>query len=216
MTYQEFKNKYNGKYLDYDGYYNCQCWDLGQYYFTECLGLPESVLSGCGMVSNMLYPPKREELDKYFDEVSVYAMNEGDVCIWDYGNGIGHIAIMDNWDGNCCWYFSQNFPTGSPCHLEAINEPGLHAFRLKSQNKTKYINLPEWIEERYIYDVNTKQRLDKTLKPKKFGGLTYKIYSFIDDNYYAEIESVDYGKVLVRITEATPITDTPQYECGNY
>ena len=25
MTYQEFKNKYNGKYIDFDGAYGCQC-----------------------------------------------------------------------------------------------------------------------------------------------------------------------------------------------
>ena len=25
MTYQEFKKKYNGKYVDFDGYYGSQC-----------------------------------------------------------------------------------------------------------------------------------------------------------------------------------------------
>lgn len=25
MTYQEFKNKYNEQYIDYDGAYGCQC-----------------------------------------------------------------------------------------------------------------------------------------------------------------------------------------------
>ena len=34
MTYNEFKNKYNGKYVDFDKYYGPPCWDLGQYYFT--------------------------------------------------------------------------------------------------------------------------------------------------------------------------------------
>ena len=31
MTYQEFKSKYDGKYVDYDGYYGYQCWDLAQF-----------------------------------------------------------------------------------------------------------------------------------------------------------------------------------------
>lgn len=131
MTYDEFKKKYNEKYIDFDGSYGSQCWDLGQAYFVECLGVPKSVLSGCGMVSNMLYPPKREQLDKYFYEVDTGHMLQGDVCIWDYGNGIGHIAIYDHWDKKNCWYFSQNYPLGSPCHLQVINENGLHAFRLK-------------------------------------------------------------------------------------
>lgn len=219
MTYQDFKNKYNGQWVDYDKYYGAQCWDLGQYYFTECLGLPSSVLSGCGMVSNMLYQPKRAELDKYFDEVSVYEMYPGDVCIWDYGNGVGHIAIFDNWDGNTNWFFSQNYPINSPCHLEPINAPGLHAFRRKGTTpqpiQSEYINIPPSIEARNIYNVNTKKQF-ATIKPKKFGGLTYKILSYQEGKTYAEIETHDYGKVLVKITDMTPITNTPQYSHGNY
>ena len=137
MTYEEFKNKYNGKYIDYDKQYGNQCWDLGQQYFTECLGVPAYVLSGSGMVSNMLYPPKRNDLDTYFDEVDVRNMIPGDVCIWDYGNGRGHIAIIDRWDGEKNWFFSQNYPLGSNCHLQVINEPGLHAFRLKKPEQPK-------------------------------------------------------------------------------
>ena len=131
MTYQEFKNKYNRKYTDYDGYYGAQCWDLAQRYFVECLNLPESILSGSGLVSNMLYSPKREILNKYFDEVPVTGMNPGDVCIWEKG----HIAILDNWDGNSCWYFSQN---PNPCQIMQINDLGkMYAFRVKNKNKEK-------------------------------------------------------------------------------
>lgn len=129
MTYTEFKNKYNGKFVDYDGAYGAQCWDLGQKYFIEVLGLPASVLGGCGLVSNMLYPPKRNVLNQYFDEVPTNAMVQGDVCIWEYG----HIAIFDNWDGNACWYFSQN---PNPCAVMKINGNGLHAFRRKGSSPT--------------------------------------------------------------------------------
>lgn len=84
-------------------------------------------------------------------------------------------------------------------------------------SRDKYINLPpEEIDERNIYDVNTKEQLPNTLKVRKFGGLSYKILDFVDDGYYAKIPSVDFGEVLVRITDATPITDTPMYEHGNY
>lgn len=213
MTYQEFKDKYNGQYLNYDGYYSYQCWDLAQYYFTECLGLPESVLSGCGMVNNMLYPPKREVLDKYFDEVDVHDMHAGDVCIWDYGNGVGHIAIFDNWDGLSCWYFSQNYPLNSNSHLQVINDAGIHAFRLKPSRKI--INLPPDIQERNVYKIDTKEQF-ATLKPAKFGGLSYQVYSMPDNGYYAEIETANYGRCLVRVTDKTPITSTPLYERGNY
>ena len=131
MTYSEFKKKYNGKYTDFDGYYGCQCWDLAQRYVTEVLRLPRAILDGCGLVSNMLYPPKREILDKYFDEVPVNQMVEGDVCIWEYG----HIAIYDHWDGSNLWYFSQN---PNPCQVMIINRGGVHAFRKKAPAPIKH------------------------------------------------------------------------------
>ena len=125
MTYFEFRDKYNGQYIDWDGAYGPQCWDLAQMYFTECLGLPSWVLSGCGLVSNMLYPPKRNDLDAYFDEVDTHAMMPGDVCIWT----VGHIAIFDNWDGYNCYYFSQN---PNPSQVMQCNLGGeMHAFRLR-------------------------------------------------------------------------------------
>ena len=129
MTYYEFKNKYNETYIDYDKSYGNQCWDLGQQYFTECLGLPASILSGCGYVKNMLKPPKIDVLLEYFDEVSRFEMQPGDVAIWSYEPG-GHIAIFDNYDGRA-WYFSQNYPEGTNCHLVVIPETNLRAFRPK-------------------------------------------------------------------------------------
>ena len=76
----------------------------------------------------------------------------------------------------------------------------------------RFINIPEWIEERNVYDSNKNQF--STIKPKKFGGLSYKIYSI--DNEFAEIETIDFGRCYVKITDSTPITETPTYEHGNY
>lgn len=123
MTYEQFKKKYNGKWIDYDGACGYQCWDLGQKYFTECLGVPASVLGGCGLVSNMLYPPKRKQLDKYFNEVKT--PKAGDVAIWEYG----HIAIYDYKN----YYFSQN---PNPCKVIKITTGGVHFFRLKGKEPT--------------------------------------------------------------------------------
>lgn len=127
MTYKEFVKKYNGKYTDYDGAYGCQCWDLAQRYFTEVLKLPASVLSGCGLVSNMLKEPKLSVLLKYFNEVKT--PQQGDVAIWEYG----HIAIYDHAKN---YYFSQN--PNAPKVIQ-ITRGGVHFFRLKtSQPTTKY------------------------------------------------------------------------------
>lgn len=100
-------------------------WDLAQRYFTEVLGLPASILSGCGLVSNMLKGDKYKLMLKYFDVVKT--PKQGDVAIWEYG----HIAIFDH---NKNYYFSQN---PNPCKVIQINRGGVHYFRLKSKDKKK-------------------------------------------------------------------------------
>lgn len=131
MTYQEFKNKYLGKYVDTDKFppgNPYQCFDLAQLYFTECLGLPATVLAGCGDVKNMLYGEKRKLMDQYFDKVPGNAMYPGDVIIWDWN----HIAIFDHWDGRQNWFFNQN---PGPSEIEAIGANGMNAFRLKTKKE---------------------------------------------------------------------------------
>ena len=76
-----------------------------------------------------------------------------------------------------------------------------------------FINIPEWIEERNIYRIDTHEQF-ATIKPKKFGGLTYRIIDYIDE--FAEIRTVDFGECLVKITESTKLTNYPIYERGNY
>lgn len=76
----------------------------------------------------------------------------------------------------------------------------------------KFINVPEWIEERNIYDSNFNQFA--TIKPKKFDGLSYKVFSIQGE--FAEIETVNFGRCFIKITESTPITETPTYDHGNY
>lgn len=128
MTYTEFKNKYNGKKVDYDGSYGAQCWDLGQYYFTQVLGLPASVLGGCDLVSNMLKEPKLSLMKKYFDIIPKKDIKQGDVVIWNYG----HIAIFDSKRNGVNYYFSQN--PNAP-KVMTINNNTYTVFRLKGTKK---------------------------------------------------------------------------------
>lgn len=139
MTYQEFKNKYNGQYLDWDGAYGPQCWDLAQVYVTECLGLPSWVLSGCGVASNLLNHPKIDDLLTYFYEVPTTEMKPGDICIWKYySDDAGHIALYDSWNGYECFYFTQN---PGPSRVEALYGGEMHSFRLK-EGKEVTPNVP--------------------------------------------------------------------------
>lgn len=76
-----------------------------------------------------------------------------------------------------------------------------------------FINIPDWIEERNIYRIDTREQF-ATIKPMKFGGLTYRVLGYVDN--YAKIRTVDFGECLVRITEATELSNYPYYERGNY
>ena len=211
MTYQEFKNKYNGKYIDFDGYYGPQCWDLAQYYFTEVLNLPSSILSGCGQVKNMLVKPKIDVLRAYFNEVPINQMVTGDVCIWS----TNHIAIFDHWDGRNCWYFSQN---PNRCQVMVINQAGLRAFRKKTAPKpstTRYVNLPAYIDTWRFYKPGVtpvKANASGTLKPKKYGGLSYVIRGYKDNNNCVLINTKNFGqvKIFIKNTPAT-VTNSPQF-----
>lgn len=122
---ERFKNDTLGRYISYNAENNNQCWDLAEVYFTKYLNLPESILAGCGLVSNMLYQPKLDELLIYFDEIDIHTMEKGDVCIWEYG----HIAVFDSCpDGYTCYFVSQN---PGPTSLIPLSQDGSHAFRLK-------------------------------------------------------------------------------------
>ena len=80
------------------------------------------ILSGCGLVSNMLKEPKLSVMKKYFTEVKTG--RQGDIAIWEYG----HIAIVDHDN----YYFSQN---PNPCRVIKITRGGVHFFRKKGSNK---------------------------------------------------------------------------------
>lgn len=222
MTYNEFKNKYNGKVVDYDGSYGGQCWDLVQQYFTECLKLSPNILGGCGLVSNMLNEPKIDLLLKYFDEVSTNNMCAGDVVIW----AKGHIAIFNNFDGFNNYYLTQN--PGSTriatCNLGGI----VRAFRLKesnsSQGTTKYLNLKPSISSWTVYKTNNYYIPSKLsdvqarLNPMKFGGLSYKILEDMG-NYHFKIKTDMFGIVYIAgnpYKYDCSITEQPLYKNGNY
>ena len=190
MTYQEFKNKYNGKYLDVDGYpsyWRYQCFDLAQAYIMEVLGLPSSILAGCKQVKNMLVRPKIDVLLQYFNEVPVNAMYPGDVCIWS----TNHIAIFDHWDGHQNWYFSQN---PNPCKVMVINMSGLRAFRKKASHKIGYqahVQNIGW--QKAVYDGEMAGTTGKSLRLEAIKiDFNKPIYA---KAHIANVGWIDYGKI---------------------
>lgn len=134
MTYSDYgkleeqcKSETLNRCLDVDKQYGGQCWDLNQYYNIKYLNVPAYVLGGCGTVDKMLVEPKLSDLLRYFDEVPSNQMIKGDIAIWNYG----HIAIYDSWDGEFCWFLTQNNPVEQLTTLSILNTDGMRSFRLK-------------------------------------------------------------------------------------
>lgn len=118
----------------------------------------------------MLYPPKRNDLDQYFDEVAVTDMYPGDVCIMEYG----HICIFDHWDGKKNWFFSQN---PNPCQVMTLNEKGMHSFRLKNK-----VEITPNVEKD-IYKDQIEVKVDN-LRVRKEPSLNGEVLGFASVGYY--------------------------------
>lgn len=132
--YYEFKNKYIGKHVDFDGQYGAQCLDLVQQYVTEEFGISWEILA-TEYAGNLNYEPKYSQMLTVFDEVSTLQMITGDIVVWSNNAG-GHIAIFDSFDGANCFYLTQN--DGTAKHPQGVTRCGIlnvygkaKAYRLK-------------------------------------------------------------------------------------
>lgn len=207
MTYQEFKNKYNEKYIDYDGHHGAQCWDLIQYYNVEVLNVPDSVFSGCGWVGNMiLWEWKFKLLLEYFDEVPTTQMDQGDVCIWSDPDNEQrcHVAVFDSWDGYNCWYFSQDPNLGLPCGVRIVTGVGNpRAFRRKKETppapEPTPVITPNVERDEYKNQLEVKV---PELRVRVEPGLNAEIIGYANPGFYNYLETKEVdGYMWYRISD---------------
>lgn len=141
MTLQEFYNKWNGKYADYDGRYGDQCKDLFSYYNLEVVGNPNYVFGDAWQLYEAC--PK-----KYYKKVN--NPQKGDIAIWEqYLGGYGHVAIV--WDNG--YFFSQNYPLDERCGL----------YKVPTQKLKGYLRPVKFIKNNYMSKL-IQQHVDKTSK----------------------------------------------------
>ena len=215
LSPKQFYDSHIGKAYDVDSSYGVQCVDAFKLFTLEQYGISNYNCTN-GYASGLWIYRKEKPYYQHFIEVSVNDLKNGDWVFWNNGAEEcpdSHVAMYYNGK-----FFSQNQFGCKSFSLVNISYDGILGVlrpKIYINNDTSYINIPEWIDERNIYDINTKKQM-ATIKPKKFGGLTYKIFNMVDNGYYAEIETVDFGKCLIRVTDSTPITNTPQYTHGNY
>ena len=148
MTLTDFITRYNGKYVDTDGAYGGQCMDLMHQYCVEVLGIQDlSVLAApsAQAVWNSFSTVKGHELFEKIENTPTGVPQEGDIMFW-VNLPYGHVAVFHDGDVNSFKSFDQNYPTGSPCHI---------------QNHT-YANVGGWL--RFKGSVSLQNQLDAKIK----------------------------------------------------
>jgi hypothetical protein len=116
MTFQELLEVYNGQYIEISGTNaKNQCVDLANSYIKYVLRLPPIEFTNA-----VDFPSKAGDNYDYFLNSPTGVPKEGDLVIWG-GNQYGHIAIFIEGNANRFTSFDENFPTGSPCHVQEHN-----------------------------------------------------------------------------------------------
>ena len=119
MKFNEFINKYNNKYVDYDGAYGGQCVDLFRMYCKEVLeiGQARAVNGAKNFWTNYSNDPNLYNNFIKIKNTLSFVPQKGDIAIWHNGT-YGHIAICTgNGDTKSFEIFEQNRPLKSKCHL---------------------------------------------------------------------------------------------------
>ena len=117
ITFLDFIKKYEGKFIEAGGSDNArfQCVDLANQFIEEVLGLPKILwTNACD------FPTKAGNKYEFIKNTLEGVPNREDLVIWNnsVGGGAGHISIfVDGTAGNFT-SFDQNWPTGTPCHLQ--------------------------------------------------------------------------------------------------
>ena len=215
--FKEFMNRYLGKAVDVDHAYGMQCVDLfnawNRDYNNTYINCKPS-----GYARSLAENKYNNGILKYFTETAINNMIEGTVVV--YGKckqaPYSHVCFFIKDNGNGTFQaLEQNAPypyvTVGTMRYDGI----IGAFipnQLLNPNK-KYINVPPTIELRRVYYLNN-SFIKGLIKPKKYGGLSYEILE--NKNGYATIMTSSYGKVRIKITDMTPITNSPKYKYGYY
>jgi uncharacterized coiled-coil protein SlyX len=119
MSFQDFIEKNNGKYIDFDGWYGAQCVDEMNQYLADVLGITNPIQTFPGATAYEIY---QNANDSRFDKIAntpTGVPSEGDIIFWNTGVGsAGHVAIFIDGTANSFTSFDQNWPVGSPCHTQ--------------------------------------------------------------------------------------------------
>lgn len=138
-----------------------------------------------------------------------------------YKNSSGVWEINNAKKPEDCFFIDNNYHIIDTKNLIFKNINTLNTTNTQKNNGKNYINLPYTVDSWRVYPLTVnpiKTNAIAVLKPKKYGGLTYYIYSYRDNNTTVEINTANFGRVKIYIanTSAQITIDNPLYKYGEY
>jgi hypothetical protein len=236
ISFDQFKNEWLGRIIDFDHVYKYQCVDLILQYAYECYDLNGGI-SGNAIdywVKTGINGFNQNLLNK-FNKIPNTDAQKGDIVIFNglSGNPYGHIGIATgNINATDVEILEQNGATGSG------NGTGGDAIRVRYVGRNRVagllrpiqvaaapapevpsgntVHLPASVASWAVYRVGSALRKGTTdqlgsLAPSKYGGLNYPIVSWVGD-YAVVIDTESYGRVAlwVKGTSATFSDSLPE------
>lgn len=120
ISFQQFRDKWNNRGIDFDGYYGDQCMDLMHQYCVEVLGLTDGRILAAPSAKQVFLNFDNVFGNEHFDKINnspTGIPNNGDIMFFGVGQ-YGHVSIYI--DGSVMTFnsFDQNWPVGSKCHIQ--------------------------------------------------------------------------------------------------
>jgi len=120
MTLQNFIDKYNGKFIDFDKAYGPQCVDLIRQYLMECLEIDPYTIPRVNYAKEIYtkFNPKNTYFQRVYNSPTAVP-KKGDIIVWDWRWPVtgyaGHVAIFAGGDVNRFISFDQNYSWPKTC-----------------------------------------------------------------------------------------------------
>ncbi len=222
MSYQTFKNSWSGRRVDYDHVYAYQCVDLILQYIKDEFGTPSGVWGNAIDYWTHTSSP----LLAKFDKIATQDCKQGDIVVLNGlpGNPYGHIGICDSQDANNVVILEQNGAGGGTgTGSNAIRTRAVAKSRIAGVLRPKAaqapapapaparqtVTLPGHVQSWRLYRVGSYLRPNTSdqiavLAPAAFGGLTYKVESWVG-NYAVVIQTQMFGRGVIWVKDTDAI-----------
>lgn len=129
MNLNEFINKYNGKFVDYDKKFGNQCVDLMRQYIKEVWGLNPYTAFPANKYAKYMFNYYSVSLLKKTVNTPTGVPKPGDIIFWKtypFVTGVaGHVGIVVSANVNSLIIFNQNYPINSACSMRKFSYKGV-------------------------------------------------------------------------------------------